>query len=43
MIAWLQKGNAAVVTGGANGIGLAAAQRFLAGGMNVLIGEGCTR
>jgi NAD(P)-dependent dehydrogenase (short-subunit alcohol dehydrogenase family) len=39
MIAWLKKGNAAVVTGGANGIGLAAAQRFLAEGMNVLIAD----
>jgi NAD(P)-dependent dehydrogenase (short-subunit alcohol dehydrogenase family) len=39
LIAWLKKGNAAVVTGGANGIGLAAAQRFLAEGMNVLIAD----
>lgn len=32
-------GNAAVITGGASGIGRAAAQRFLAGGMNVVIGD----
>lgn len=35
----LQPGNVAVVTGGASGIGLAAAQRFAALGMNVVIAD----
>ena len=39
MIPWLKAGNTAVVTGGANGIGLAAARRFLGAGMNVLIAD----
>ncbi len=39
MIPWLKAGNTAVVTGGANGIGLAAARRFLSAGMNVLIAD----
>ncbi len=39
MIGWLKSGNSAVITGGANGIGLAAAQRYLNEGMNVLIAD----
>ena len=39
MIPWLRPGKTAVVTGGANGIGLAAARRFLNAGMNVLIAD----
>ena len=39
MIPWLKAGNTAVVTGGANGIGLAAARRFLSAGMDVLIAD----
>ena len=39
MISWLAAGKTAVVTGGANGIGLAAARRFLSAGMNVLIAD----
>jgi len=39
MPAWLKAGNAAVITGGANGIGLAAAQHYLNEGMNVLIAD----
>ena len=39
MIPWLAPGKTAVVTGGANGIGLAAARRFLNAGMNVLIAD----
>jgi hypothetical protein len=34
---WLQAGNTAVVTGGAGGIGLEAARRFAATGMNVVL------
>nr|WP_070960217.1 SDR family NAD(P)-dependent oxidoreductase [Hyphomonas sp. Mor2] len=34
---WLKKGNTAVVTGGAGGIGLEAARRFAATGMNVVL------
>lgn len=36
---WLCRGNNAVITGGASGIGRAAAQRFVAAGMNVLIAD----
>jgi len=39
MTAWLTAGNNAVITGGASGIGLAAATRFTALGMNVLIAD----
>jgi NAD(P)-dependent dehydrogenase (short-subunit alcohol dehydrogenase family) len=35
----LARGNVAVITGGASGIGLAAAQRFLASGMKVTIAD----
>lgn len=35
----LQRGNNAVITGGANGIGLAAAAQFLQQGMNVVIAD----
>lgn len=34
---WLKKGNTAVVTGGAGGIGLEAARRFASAGMNVVL------
>lgn len=36
---WLKAGNAAVITGGASGIGLAAASRYLEAGMRVLIAD----
>ncbi len=36
---WLVAGNSAVITGGASGIGLAAARRFVAEGMNVMIAD----
>ncbi len=36
---WLKPNNNAVITGGASGIGLAAAERFLQAGMNVLIAD----
>lgn len=36
---WLEAGNTAVITGGANGIGYAAANRLLSSGMNVLIAD----
>lgn len=39
MTPWLEAGNNAVITGGASGIGLAAARRYLAGGMNVMIAD----
>jgi NAD(P)-dependent dehydrogenase (short-subunit alcohol dehydrogenase family) len=39
MTDWLKRGNTAVITGGANGIGYAAAERFLKEGMNVLIAD----
>jgi NAD(P)-dependent dehydrogenase (short-subunit alcohol dehydrogenase family) len=39
MTEWLKRGHNAVVTGGASGIGLAAAKHFLAAGMNVLIAD----
>ncbi|MEM7460857.1 MAG: SDR family NAD(P)-dependent oxidoreductase, partial [Pseudomonadota bacterium] len=34
---WLKSGNTAVVTGAAGGIGLEAAGRFAAAGMNVVL------
>ncbi|MEM6580016.1 MAG: SDR family NAD(P)-dependent oxidoreductase [Pseudomonadota bacterium] len=37
MINWFSKGNTAVITGGASGIGLASSERFLAEGMNVVL------
>ncbi|MEM8560907.1 MAG: SDR family NAD(P)-dependent oxidoreductase [Pseudomonadota bacterium] len=37
MVNWVSKGNTAVITGGASGIGLASGQRFLAEGMNVVL------
>jgi len=39
MIEWLKPGNNAVITGGASGIGLAAARHFLSQGMNVLVAD----
>lgn len=39
MIEWMKPGNNVVITGGASGIGLAAASRFLAAGMQVLIAD----
>ena len=39
MVDWLKPGNTAVVTGGANGIGLAVATRFLESHMNVVIAD----
>jgi len=39
MIPWLAKDKTAVVTGGASGIGLAAARRLLTNGMNVVIAD----
>ena len=36
---WLKAGNTAVITGGANGIGYAAASHYLSAGMNVLIAD----
>jgi hypothetical protein len=39
MTSWRKKGNAAVITGGASGIGLAAAQQLVADGMHVLIAD----
>ena len=39
MTNWMQPGNAAVITGGASGIGLAAASRFLDAGMRILIAD----
>lgn len=36
---WIKDGNAAVITGGASGIGLAAARRYLGAGMRVLIAD----
>ena len=39
MTDWLAPGHNAVITGGASGIGLATARRFLAGGMNALIAD----
>lgn len=39
MTDWLDEGRSAVVTGGASGIGLAAARRFLSAGMNVVIAD----
>lgn len=36
---WLGEGQTAVITGGASGIGLAAARRYLEGGMNVVIAD----
>ena len=39
MTSWLKAGNNVVITGGANGIGLAAATRYLKLGLNVLIAD----
>lgn len=39
MASWLKAGNNVVITGGANGIGLAAATRYLELGLNVLIAD----
>ncbi len=39
MASWLKAGNNVVITGGANGIGLAAASRYLELGLNVLIAD----
>ena len=39
MTEWMKAGNAAVITGGASGIGLAAARRYLEAGMRVLIAD----
>ncbi|MFW6093642.1 MAG: SDR family NAD(P)-dependent oxidoreductase [Pseudomonadota bacterium] len=39
MTNWMKPGNNAVITGGASGIGLAAASRYVAAGMNVLIAD----
>lgn len=39
MTDWMQDGRTAVVTGGASGIGLAAARHFLGAGMNVVIAD----
>lgn len=39
MTDWMQAGNSAVITGGASGIGLAAARRFLEAGMRVMIAD----
>lgn len=39
MTEWLKSGNTAVITGGASGIGLAAAQRYAAHGMNVVLAD----
>ena len=39
MTDWLNAGNNAVITGGASGIGLAAAKRYVSEGMNVLIAD----
>ena len=36
---WMSEGNVAVITGGASGIGLAAARRFLGRGMKVVIAD----
>ena len=39
MTTWLKAGNTAVITGGASGIGLAAAQHYAQQGMNVVIAD----
>lgn len=39
MTNWLSPGNTAVITGGASGIGLAAAERFAGAGMNVVLAD----
>ena len=39
MTNWIKAGNAAVITGGASGIGLAAARHYLSAGMRVLIAD----
>ncbi len=39
MVQWLKAGNNAVITGGASGIGLAAAKCYLTAGMNVMIAD----
>ncbi|MFT4572407.1 MAG: NAD(P)-dependent dehydrogenase (short-subunit alcohol dehydrogenase family) [Hyphomicrobiaceae bacterium] len=39
MTTWRKAGNTAVITGGASGIGLAAAERFVRDGMNVVIAD----
>ena len=39
MTDWMKPGNTAVITGGASGIGFAAAERFVAAGMNVMLAD----
>lgn len=39
MTDWLKRGNNAVITGGASGIGLAAARHYLGEGLNVMIAD----
>ena len=39
MTKWLKKSNTAVITGGASGIGLAAAEQYLQAGMNVVLAD----
>jgi len=39
MVEWIKPGNTAVITGGASGIGLAAAARYLAANMRVMIAD----
>ncbi|MEM8921180.1 MAG: SDR family NAD(P)-dependent oxidoreductase, partial [Pseudomonadota bacterium] len=39
MTTWLSEGRTAVITGAAGGIGLEAARRFAAAGMNVAIAD----
>lgn len=39
MPVWLKPGNAAVITGGASGIGLESVRRFYAANMNVVLAD----
>ena len=39
MTAWMTQNHTAIITGGASGIGFAAAQRFLSAGMNIVIAD----